>query len=144
MSDEIVRLHGINCTVTDCLSCGVVFVVPSIVYQNQRTIGGYHYCPNGHNQGWDKNGSELGRLRRERDWLAQQIAQRDDEARDLRTQWAAAEDALKREQKARQRMEKRVQNGVCPDCNRSFSNLARHMASKHKPTCEVVKLATVR
>lgn len=35
----------------------------------------------------------------------------------------------------RERLEhklKRVSRGVCPHCNRSFINLARHMACKHK------------
>ena len=27
---------------------------------------------------------------------------------------------------------RRVQRGVCPHCNRSFQNLARHMACKHR------------
>lgn len=27
---------------------------------------------------------------------------------------------------------KRVERGTCPHCNRSFQNLARHMACKHK------------
>jgi len=30
-----------------------------------------------------------------------------------------------------QRKLKRVHRGVCPDCNRSFENLARHMHTKH-------------
>ncbi len=32
------------------------------------------------------------------------------------------------------RMRKRIQNGVCPCCNRTFQNLARHMASEHPDT----------
>lgn len=27
---------------------------------------------------------------------------------------------------------RRVNRGVCPECNRTFQNLARHMACKHK------------
>jgi len=29
------------------------------------------------------------------------------------------------------RIKKRIGNGVCPCCNRTFSNLGRHMASQH-------------
>ncbi len=32
---------------------------------------------------------------------------------------------------ALERKLKRVARGVCPDCNRTFANLARHMACKH-------------
>lgn len=53
----------------------------------------------------------------------------------------AAKCEILREQQARNAVEaeaakarrklKRVQNGVCPCCNRSFWNLERHMKSKH-------------
>jgi len=29
----------------------------------------------------------------------------------------------------------RVDNGVCPECNRTFQNVARHMQSKHGVKC---------
>ena len=34
------------------------------------------------------------------------------------------------------RIKNRVKNGVCPACNRTFENLARHMASQHPHYCE--------
>lgn len=51
---------------------------------------------------------------------------------------ARAETSLRNEQKAhgatrraKQRLQDRVRNGVCPHCHRSFQNLKRHIASKH-------------
>lgn len=132
MSDEHIRIRGVVCAVTDCITCGVVFTVPLAAYEHQREKGGYHYCPNGHPQGWSVDGSEIGRVRRERDRLAQQIAQKDDEIRHTRQRWNEAELALEKEKATRTRVERRVHNGVCPDCNRSFANLQRHVATKHK------------
>lgn len=49
----------------------------------------------------------------------------------------AAERALRLESEAKeskrqnQRIIKRIKNGVCPCCTRTFQNLARHMASEH-------------
>lgn len=42
---------------------------------------------------------------------------------------------LNDEKAARERLErklKRVNRGVCPECNRSFQNLAQHMKCKHQ------------
>ena len=38
---------------------------------------------------------------------------------------------LNAETKRRQRLTKRVENGVCPHCHRTFQQLARHMKSQH-------------
>lgn len=43
-----------------------------------------------------------------------------------------AEKSLKSEITKRRKIEKRVANGVCPCCNRTFEDLARHMSTKHK------------
>lgn len=57
--------------------------------------------------------------------------------RELEAERQRRHDALTRlnEAEARERKVlrklKRVERGVCPDCNRTFANLARHMACKH-------------
>lgn len=78
--------------------------------------GEWFYCPNGHRQHYTQ--SESDRLR----GLL-------DEANRSKTQLAANYAALQREHN---RVTKRVSAGVCPCCNRTFQNLARHMASRHK------------
>lgn len=127
-----VFLSGITMKVEHCISCGIPFTVPQNVYEKHLEEGGFHYCPNGHGQGWDKSRSkraaeerEREELRRERDRLAQQVAQKEDEV--------IAEIHLRHEaEKKLAKVEKRIKAGVCPCCNRHFANLERHMASKHK------------
>jgi hypothetical protein len=40
-------------------------------------------------------------------------------------------EALRKEQKSKERLKKRIKNGVCPCCHRTVSQLARHMKTKH-------------
>lgn len=42
------------------------------------------------------------------------------------------------------RMRDRVRNGVCPCCNRTFENLARHIATKHPDFGKHKQLRTLR
>jgi len=111
-----------------CPVCGVHFALEKRFYE-WRKEGGHvgekqpnYHCPNGHVlvvRDWD-----IEKLRRERDQLKQQMAQLNDE---LAAQTAQTTKARKQIVK----MQKRAAAGVCPCCNRSFTNMARHMATKH-------------
>lgn len=133
----------------DCIVCGVHFALPLVLYETHRKTGGYFHCPNGHSQGWAKTDSEEAKIRRERDRLKQENARLTEEKTLAeREKWEAIEAESKKRQAAERKLtraRKRHAAGVCLDCNRTFSQLARHMATKHqKPTCEAVpKLAVV-
>ncbi len=64
------------------------------------------------------------KLRRERDRLKQQMAQKDDEIREVERQRLAAERKAKR-------IQRRAHAGLCPCCNRTFQDVVRHMKAKH-------------
>lgn len=126
-----VILNGITCTVTECITCGIPFSVPLTVYETHRRTGGYHYCPNGHSQGWPKENSTEAKEKRELERLRQQQARWDDERRELQLQ---GDTERRRTAAARgqvTKLKKRAAAGVCPCCNRTFSDLARHMSGKH-------------
>lgn len=106
-----------------CPKCGVEYAAPKIFMDECRedpTI--YFYCPNGHGRHFSE--SEADKLRKERDRLAQRIAQKDDEIKDLENRRRAAVGQVTK-------LKNRVGHGVCPCCNRTFENLARHMTTKH-------------
>lgn len=131
MAKEVVLLKDCRHAVENCITCGVVFTVPESMWDHAHAEGGYFHCPSGHSQGWSKEKSERERLRRDRDRLAQRIAEKDDEIKRERDRAEAAE---RRSAAARGQITKirnRVGHGVCPCCNRTFENLARHMGSKH-------------
>jgi hypothetical protein len=65
-----------------------------------------------------------------------------EEAAEARRRERAVRDLLEQEENSHRatrghltRVKKRVQNGVCPKCNRTFQNLQRHMASQHGDDC---------
>lgn len=106
-----------------CPKCGIEYAAPKIFMDECRANSAmFFHCPNGHPRHFTE--SEADKLRKERDRLTQRLAQKDDEIKDLENRRRAAIGQVTK-------MKNRVNNGVCPCCNRTFENLQRHMASKH-------------
>lgn len=121
-----------------CASCGIEFGMPSPFIAARRNDGKGFWCPNGHSLTYGE--SEADKLRRERDRLKQQQAHWDDERRELqgRIETEGRRRAAARGQVTR--LKNRAKAGLCPCCNRHFTNLERHMASQH-PEAEPVAFA---
>jgi septal ring factor EnvC (AmiA/AmiB activator) len=105
--------------------------MPAILIENDIRDGGYRYCPNGHQVGWSKDESETAKLRRERDRLKQSQVRLEQERAEA---WAVAERAQKECEKARKvatKLKTRAAAGTCPCCNRTVSQMAKHMKTKH-------------
>jgi hypothetical protein len=108
-----------------CGNCGIVFAVPEWWLSERRDRGAADrsfYCPNGHCRVFRE--TELDRVKRELE-----EAKRRAEWQSARADRAYREAAAARGQVTKLR--RRIQNGVCPACQRSFTNLRRHMATKH-------------
>lgn len=121
-----------------CASCYMVFGTPDRFVEDRRKDGKGFTCPSGHTNYYQRGGSEEDKLRQERDCLKQQLAEKEDalKAKDVEVAAAVelqakAEANAKRARTKLRKVEVRVHNGVCPCCNRSFANLARHMKTKH-------------
>lgn len=106
----------------ECCNCGVVFAMPDYMMRGLRTNGGTFYCPNGHGQHYTK--TEVQRLREKLDEQTKAATLMAERAR-------AAEASEQKAQTEMKRMKKRASAGVCPCCNRTFQQLARHMKMKH-------------
>lgn len=112
-----------------CGECGIVFAAPASFWRERREEHRGWYCPNGHSRIFTE--TEADRLRQalaanERE-LARRIAQLDQaeaRARELDQEARTSKAALAR-------VQRRVQHGVCPCCNRTFQNLQRHMHGQH-------------
>lgn len=117
---------------TACGVCGIAFAVPKALFAYQRRLGpkAEFYCPAGHRLCFPGE-TEAERLARE---LKLAIESRE-RAEALARQRGLANDQLyktKRQLQGKMKaLKTRVKNGVCPCCNRSFVQLARHMATKH-------------
>ena len=120
-----------------CAACGIEFSMPAHFVNTRRKDGKSFYCPNGHSQHYAE--SEADKLRRERDRLKQEQAWYEDRLKHHREERERAERSASARKGVITRMKKRAAAGVCPCCNRTFQNLASHMATKHpKFTAEEV------
>jgi hypothetical protein len=116
----------------ECCVCGIYFAMPEELYNSRRRDGRSFYCPNGHAQSYTENdATRLAKMRAQlaekeasiqqmQGWVDKAIAQRDLKHKELL-----------QERKQKVALEKRISNGVCPCCHRSFVGLTRHMRSKH-------------
>lgn len=101
-----------------CGECGVVFGFPNDLLEQRQSDGQRWYCPNGHCRIF--NETDAVRLRRAE---AQLTSTKD--------QLQAAKNEAEETRRTLVRERARFANGVCPCCNRSFSNVRRHMETKH-------------
>lgn len=126
--DTITR--QIEFVVEHCCNCHVPFAMTRDTYNRRREDHKTFYCPNGHPQVYTGK-SELQRAREEIDRQKRTIEwerERTKQARDER-------DRKEYERRAAvgqvTKIKKRIGRGVCPCCNRTFENLARHMSNQH-------------
>ena len=109
-----------------CGTCGVHHAIPSERYNSSLKEGGYWFCPNGHERGFSE-GSTSAKLKKEikrREWAESNAKAAQEEA-------AKAKRSLSAQKAANTRLKNRAKAGVCPCCNRTFKQLAAHMANKH-------------
>ena len=100
----------------ECINCGVVFAFTKYFYDERRKDHRNFFCPNGHQQHYtsESDAEKNARLLREEQQRHQRTLSRANEAE--------AEAA---------RLKKRINNGTCPCCKRTFKQLSAHMKSKH-------------
>lgn len=120
-----------------CGNCGVWFGVEAKMLAGRRKDGENFWCPRGCKIHYGEfENAQLQRqlqakeraLQAERDANARARQQRDHYERSARTYRGHLT-----------RVRKRIGNGVCPCCQRTFTNLARHMQGQHPHYAEPVK-----
>lgn len=118
-------------TVITAGCCGASFAVPDESYERWHQTHVRWYCPH------------CGSRRHFIGETKEQKRIRDLEQRVAREQGRVVAERTRADNHRRRyrRMRERIQNGVCPCCNRTFTNLARHMATQHPklPTTEKVR-----
>ena len=122
INEEYRRLH--------CSECGIVYYFTEAWCKRATEARRGWKCPNGHGQVFSEE-PEATKLRRERDRLAQRIAEKDDEISNLNKTVKGLKKAVTTTKGQVTRLNTRARNGVCPCCTRSFTNLRNHMATKH-------------
>lgn len=116
--------------VINCCDCGTPFAVPVRFEQSLRETHQKFCCPNGHWQSFHGQ-TEEERLQK----VLKQTERRLECARATATRFQDEAETAERKRRAAKgqltKVKNRVSRGVCPCCNRSFSNLHDHMKSQH-------------
>lgn len=105
-----------------CVSCGVLFAMPQAMDDQRQKDRKSFYCPNGHSQHYMGETPEQ-TIKKLKERLAREQASHD--------QTQASLNATKGVVTKQRKKLERVSKGVCPCCNRSFTDLKKHMQSKH-------------
>lgn len=110
-------------TVVMCCSCGVPFGIAAEM--NKELINNHRsfYCPNGHRQNY------IGKTQEEK--LKEELLVQKNLVNHHRNEADRKQRRLNALRGQQTKLKNRIKNGVCPCCNRSFVNLAKHMAHIH-------------
>ena len=113
----------------ECFKCHVLFAVERATRKHYLDTGDFFYCPNGHHQHYTEGRihtleKQLKHRQKLLEWAEQETANAREDA-------TSARNSLRSEKGAKTKLKKRIANGVCPCCERSFVNLARHMKGQH-------------
>ena len=112
--------------IDSCCVCGIVHAIPKELRDHCYNNGGRWYCPNGHHIGWSEAHSKKAsdQMREEVARLKSKVSLKDERIESLNRSLSAQQGQITK-------IKNRIANGVCPCCNRSFANLARHITVKH-------------
>lgn len=115
--------------------CSINFVIPRALYQfyqreNEAGRKFCLYCPLGHSM-IPAGQSEADRLRDELAREKHRTEQARADAEHQRERVTLRDRRLAARKGQITKLRKRISNGVCPCCNRTFTNLQRHMSGQH-------------
>ena len=120
-----------------CYKCAIPFCIPESRIRNLKESRDEFYCPNGHAQAYIKSTADI---------LKEKLEKAEQEKLTLQqnsSYWKNEFDfQVKQKEKVQRKLkrtEKRIANGVCPCCNRTFEDLTKHMKSKHPEFIETTK-----
>jgi hypothetical protein len=118
-------------TVVDCCACGILFGVPvDLDKRNRNDHSRSFYCPSGHGQHYT-GPTEAQRLRAQLETAERQRDNAESARIAARDQARSAERSASAYKGRVTRLKNRAAAGVCPCCQRTFQQLARHMSAKH-------------
>lgn len=128
MSTDTIEYTGVL-AVIKCGACHIRFAIPDDMLRRVKERGDWFWCPSGCKICYSK--TEIGRLRDQLDWekrrngwMSHSLDQAEAEAKHQAAKARGFKGALVKQKK-------RIGNGVCPCCQRHFTNVERHMKSQH-------------
>lgn len=129
MSTLTIGSIDLKMRVMNCPVCGMSYTVPEAWIARKQRESGDWYCPSGHSLHFTE--TELDRVKKELVKEHERIAWYRQHTRGLDTLIESERRSKAAVKGQLTKVRNRVANGVCPCCNRTFANLARHMANQH-------------
>ena len=126
---SILFVGNIRFRTEECCNCGMPFAMTEDFHDRRRNDHELFYCPYGHEQYYSGKSNE--------EKLKERLAQ--EQARSMK-----AENKAGKISRSYSKMRKRIANGVCPCCNRTFQNLLSHMKTEHPEFADSKVLKTLR
>lgn len=134
MTEQFTLTAQTTLVIQSCYTCQILFAMPDELNQRALENRGPHgvefYCPKGHRQHYvgetdlDRERRRAERMRQQWESTAARLVHEQDQRR-------ATERSNRALRAVNTRTRKRIAKGVCPCCNRTFANLADHMAHQH-------------
>lgn len=139
MNTVVKNKHGVEYGVSvemylhHCCACGIPFSIPDEWDDRLRKNHESFYCPSGHAQSYTGNAmtKKEEQLKQELNSLKGQLESSKGNEKFWNEMWQKKVDENKKINKELKSVKTRVKNGVCPCCNRTFQDLAKHMKTKH-------------
>ncbi len=118
-----IRIYEQTITFIECFKCGLPVAVTRHQERQFDEHGLVVYCALGHQT-----------IRRKSDLqeAEEKLMDAQSQVRRVEMERDSASHMLDAEINNRRKLEKRIHNGVCPHCQRSFVNLQRHMKGQHQ------------
>lgn len=136
MTDGVLGPISVEMELHDCAACGFIYACTKAFFDRRRADGASWSIPCGHTALYRE--SEADKEKKRADQLAAELAHAKNYS-ELQGNWLrnereghkATERKLSAAKGQQTKLKKRIAHGVCPCCNRSFAEVARHMKRQH-------------
>ena len=113
-----------------CYKCGCYFAMTKDFRYSCKEKGVSFHCPNGHSQIYTAQTKE--EIERDKhETTKRQLQQMRERNKCLVVDLETQKNMTRAQKAAKTKLKKRIHNGVCPCCKRSFQNLRKHMEGQH-------------
>lgn len=113
----------VDFVVRQCSECGITYCLPSNFSRARCDDHNSWYCPNGHSQ-YVPAKSDAEKLR-------ERLAEEQKKLANAQFELIAEKQRAETAEKSKKKLQQRIKNGACPCCHRQFTQLTRHMKTKH-------------
>jgi len=111
--------------VETCCECGITFGMTQGYYDLRQRDGESFHCPNGHRQFYtNSEKKKMADIKKELQRTQENMQFWHDQAEEKARSLSATRGQITK-------IKNRVAKGICPCCNRQFTNLHDHMETKH-------------